>query len=98
MSLTTIRPNVVENGRSISASAGRMTSFTRAEPGHFRLVVVFDRARHPKDIAGGNLIAFPSKFVTAVRSANTLEDSVAHERLQHRFEMAWPSLLRAARI
>ena len=91
-----MRPSAAEKVRSASASAGCTTSLSSAECGQRRLVGVLDGAGGAQDVVGGDAPALARELVAAARPADAFEDAVAHQRLQHRLEMARRQAWRAA--
>ena len=51
-------------------------------------VDLVDRAGGAQDFVGGDAALLARELIAAARSAHASEDAVAHQRLQHRLEMA----------
>ena len=93
MSSTLMRPSAAENVRSASTSAGFTTSLTSAEAGSggSSASSAVPAARRMSSALMRRVLA--RELVAAVRSAHAAQDAVAHQRLQHRFEMARRKLM-----
>ena len=52
-----------------------------------RLFAPLDRGRRAQDIVGAHPLAFAGQRIAAARAANSLEDAVANQRLQHRLQV-----------
>ena len=87
-SATVMRASAAENFSSARASAGTTTFASSVEFGSRCVVVIFDRAGRAQDLVGGDIALVARELVAAARSAHAAQDSLAHERLQNRFEMA----------
>ncbi len=84
-----MRDSASENFSSARSSAGTTTFASRVELGDRRVVVVFDGPGGAQDLVGADAFLVARKLVAAAWPAHAAQDSLAHQRLQNRFEMAW---------
>src|SRR6202030_2757511 len=61
------------------------------DEGRIRLYrwALVDQFGRTQDLLGGDLARLGGKLVAAAGTADPLENPVAHQRLQHRLEVAW---------
>ena len=88
MSSMVMRASAAEKVASASASAGRTTLLIKRGRRQRRLARHLGAARGAHDVLGADVVLLARELIAAVRPADTAQDAVAHQRLQHRLEMA----------
>ena len=76
------------NARSASATAGNTISSRMRELFAAPLRGVIHGPGGAQDVGDGDAPALARQLVAAARTADAVEDSFVHQRLQHRLEMA----------
>ena len=83
-----MRASAAEKASSARASAGTTTFASSGEPASGWIVVVFDGPGRAQDVVGGDVAFAARELIAAARPAHAAQDSLAHQRLQNRLEMA----------
>jgi hypothetical protein len=77
-----------DGNRSLGLGQRRPYDFIYQRRAGWRRFNLICGRRRTQNVVSRNAIAFPSELVAAVRPSNSLQDTVPHQRLQHRLEMA----------
>ena len=83
-----MRASAAEKASSAAPSAGITTLLSSRDPATRYAVDLVDRPGGTQDIVGRDAALLAGEFVTPARSPDAFENSVTHERLQDRLQMA----------